>query len=797
MTSRIGSAATRKEDARFLTGRGCYAADMHVAGECHAVFVRSMRAHAHVKRLDVRRAIVLPGVVAVLTAEDLAADGPGALPLDFVVRNYDGRPMAAPERRALTGVRVRYAGEPLAIVVAESAALAKDAAEAVEIDYEDLPAVVELEQALSPDAPRLWDEAPGNVACEFHYGDRDAARVAFESAAHRVSLTLRNNRLAINPLEPRAALARYDPLDKRYTLVTSHQAPFPLRTQLAEAFGVQERSIHVISPDVGGGFGVKAPTYPEEAALLWAARRIGRPLKWACERSELFLSDAQARDHQTTIEIALDVDGRILAVRVDDLANLGAYVSSFGAGPPILGQASLLAGAYRIGAVAGRVRMVFTNTVPVDTYRGPGRAECAYMLERVIDVAARRAGLDPVELRRRNLVPPDAMPWKSPTGRIYHCGDFPAVFARALERADWRGFPARRAASRAAGRLRGFGVAYYVDHTGMGPSSVIMARGMKIPSYESALVRLDKDGAVSVVTGTHSHGQGLDTALAQIAATRLGVDIALVSVSHGDTAAIGYGRGSVGARSLLAGGAALCRALDKVIEKGRRIAAHRLECATADVEFRDGRYAVAGTDKCMSLAEVARSAYFPAGHPADGLEPGLEETAYWDPTQVSIPNGCHVCEVDIDGETGVVAVVSFVSIDDFGNIVNPMLVAGQVHGGVAQGIGQALLERCTYDPHSGQLLTGSLLDYCLPRADDLPFIEHETEPGHPCPTNPLGVKGCGEAGAIGAPPAVVNAVVDALSDLGIEHVDMPVTAEKVWRLLQTAKMREGGRPRDA
>jgi carbon-monoxide dehydrogenase large subunit len=782
----MGTPALREEDLRFLIGRGRYAGDIRLAAETHAAFVRSAFAHALVKRLDCAGAAACPGVVAVLTGEDLEADGPGPLPLDFMARNYDGRPMAAPKRFALSRGHARYAGEPLAIVVAESAYAARDAAEAVEVEYEELPAVVDLGHAIRAEAVRLWDEAPGNVACEFRYGDWEGVRKTFESAAHRVSLTLRNNRIVVNPLEPRAALAQYDPIDERYTLLTSHQAPFPLRTQLAEAFGIPEQRLRVISPDVGGGFGVKAPTYPEEAALLWAARRLGRPVKWVCERSELFLSDAQARDHLTTIEIALDAQANILAVRVDDLANLGAYVSSFGAGPPILGQASLLAGPYRTAVVAGRVRMVFTNTVPVDTYRGPGRAECTYMLERVMEVAARRLELEPAELRRRNLVPASAMPWKSPTGRIYHCGDFPAVFEKALDQADWRGFPARRAAARALGKLRGLGMAYYVDHTGMGPSSLIMSRGMKIPSYESALVRLNKDAGVTVVTGTHSHGQGLDTAFAQIVAGRLGVNIADVSVSHGDTAAIGYGRGGVGARSLLAGGAALSLALDKVIAKGRRIAAHRLECAPRDVEFRDGRYTVAGTDKWVPLAEVARNAYFPVSYPAGELEPGLEETAYWDPTQVSIPNGCHVCEVEIDRETSALAVVSFLSIDDFGNIVNPMLVAGQVQGGVAQGIGQALLEHCAYEASTGQLLSGSLLDYCLPRADNLPFIGHETHPGHPCPTNPLGVKGCGEAGAIGAPPAVINAIVDALKEYGVEHIDMPATPEKIWRLLRAS-----------
>ncbi|OGA14777.1 MAG: carbon monoxide dehydrogenase [Betaproteobacteria bacterium RIFCSPLOWO2_02_FULL_63_19] len=779
----IGASILRREDQRFLTGRGRYSADFQVPGEARAVFVRSAHAHAEVKNIDVSPALALPGVVAAYVGAELRAEGVGVVELDFITRNHDGRPMALPERYALSAGRVRYVGEPLAIVVADSEDAARDAAEAVEVTYEELPAAGDLRTALAPGAVQLWPEAPGNIACETRYGTWSEVERAFAVAAHRVRLELVNNRIAVNPIEPRAAIARFDEMDGRYTLITSHQMPFPLRTALSESLKVPELKVHVISPDVGGAFGVKGPNYPEELALLWAARRCRRPLKWVCERSEAFCSDTQARDRVTVIELALDAEARFLAVRVDDHANLGAFVSSFGAGPPILGQMGLIAGPYRTPLIAGRVRMVFSNTAPIDAYRGPGRAECCHMLERVVDLAARELGISPVEIRRRNMIPAEAMPWKAPTGRLYDSGDFAAVFERALARADWPGFEARRAGARSRGQLRGFGVSYYLDHTGIGPSDMILSRGMKMPTYESAHVRLNREGGVTVVTGTHTHGQGLETALAQIVAARLGVTVEEVEVLHGDTQDIGYGRGTVGARSLLVGGAALDVALTKIVDKGRRIAAHLLECAAADIGFERGRFAVQGTDRGVTLAEVAHAAYFPLRYPLKELEPGLEESGYWDPKVVAFPNGCHACEVEIDMDTGVLSVQCYVSVDDFGNVVNPLLVAGQVHGGIAQGLGQALLEHSIYDPGSGQLLTGSLVDYCLPRADDVPFIAHETYPGHPCTTNPLGVKGCGEAGAIGAPPALVNAVVDALGHLGVRHVDMPVKPQSLWRLM--------------
>jgi carbon-monoxide dehydrogenase large subunit len=779
----IGRPVLRKEDIRFITGRGRYTSDLAPAGALHAAFVRSPYACAELKAIDVTAALDSPGVVAVLTGEDLLADSVGVLALDFVARNFDGRPMATPPRRALSAGVVRYVGEPVAIVIAQTRHQAEDGVEAVAVDYDSMSAVVTMTEAVAPEAPILHPDAAGNVACDFRYGKWDEVEKAFAAAAHVVRLDHDNNRIAVNPLEPRSAVARYDPLEDRYSLLVSHQTPFPLRTQISEALKIPEQRLHVVSPDVGGGFGVKGPTYPEEVALVWAARRLGQTISWECRRSELFLSDAQARDHVTTIELALAHDGEFLAIRVNDLANLGAYVSSFGAGPPLFGQTGLLCGAYRTPLIAGRVRMVFTNTMPTDAYRGPGRAECAYMLERVVDVAARRIGMSPVELRRRNMIAAASMPWRTATDRLYDSGDFPAVFEKALRLAKVDDFPKRRLESGSRGKLRGLGIAYYIDHTGMGPSDLVMSRGMAIPTYESSIIRFNKDGGVTVVTGTHTHGQGLETALAQIVSDRLGVPISDIEVLHGDTRDIGYGRGTVGARSLLAGGAALDVAIDKLVEKGKKIAAHMLECATSDVEFRDRHFGVKGTDRRVPLSDVARAAYFPVNFPIKELEPGFEESGYWDPKAVAFPNGCHVCELEIDKETGTMEILDFVSVDDFGNIINPLLVAGQVHGGIAQGIGQAVKEHCVYEEGSGQLLTGSLMDYGLPRASDMPPFRHETHAGQPCTTNPLGVKGCGEAGAVGAPPAVINAVVDALSEFGVEHVDMPASPSKLWGLI--------------
>ena len=780
----IGARVLRQEDTRFLTGRGRYTDDLELPAQLHAAFARSPHGHAELRNIDPRSALKVAGVVAVFVGADLVADGVGVLELDFTAHWTDGRPMNVPPRRPLAVDRVRYVGEPVAVVVAGTLNAAKDGLDALHVEYEPLPVVVELDAAVSADAPCLWSASPGNIACELHYGDPGAVERLFAEAHRAVSVRLVNQRVAPNPLEPRAALALYEPLGSRYTLYVSHQAPFPLRDHLCATLGLAEDRMRVVSHDVGGGFGVKGPTYPEEVTLVWLSGKLRRPVRWRCERNELFLSDAQARDHVTSLEMAVDAEGRFLALRVDDLANLGAYVSSIGAGPPLFAQVLLAAGPYLTRAVSGRVRMVFTNTIPTDAYRGPGRAECTYMLERMADCVARELGVSPIEIRRCNLVPAAKMPYRSPLGRLYDSGDFPRGFERALAAAQAETFPARKADAAGRGRRRGIGISTYLDHTGMGPSDLIMSRGMRFGAYESAQVRLNRRGGVTVHTGTHSHGQGLDTAFAQLVSDRLGIPIAEVSVRHGDTDELGFGRGTVGARSLLAGGAAIAIALDKIVAKGRRIAAHAFECDAGDVVFERGVFSVAGTDKSIGIREIAERAYYPRRYPLRELD-GLDEGGYWDPTAVALPNGCYVCEVEIDVETGVVQIMQFVCVDDFGNIVNAMLVEGQVHGGIAQGLGQAALERVVYDSQSAQMLTGSLTDYALPRADDLPsFVTGHNS--HPTTTNPLGVKGCGEVGTIGAPAAYVNAVLDALADLRVRHLDMPLTSEIVWRAMHRA-----------
>jgi carbon-monoxide dehydrogenase large subunit len=778
----VGARVLRKEDARFLTGRGRYADDMRVEGAGHAAFVRSPYPHAKIRAIRFDQLEGAPGFIAAFHGEDLGAAGVKPIGIEFTPVGVDGKEIMVPSRWPLARERVRYVGEPVAVVLAETLRLAQDFAEQVVVDYEELPAVIDAAAAVTHGATVLWDAAARNVAVEMQYGNREAADHAFASAVHVVTLDLINNRLTVNPIEPRVAIATIDPASDRYTLYATHQNPFQLRTQLSEILNLSEKRLRVISEDMGGGFGVKGPMYPEEAVVLWACHRLGRAVRWTCLRSEAFLSDAHARDHVTHIEMACDADGRFLAIRVRDIANLGAYVSTFGAGPPIVAQAVLACGPYRIGAVDGRVRMVFTNTVPTDAYRGAGRPENTFMIERLVDCVACDLGIEPAELRRRNLITPEQIPYRTPLGRVYDSGDFPRNLALALEAIDYASFAARAEAVRSRGRLSGIGLSCFIEHSGMGPSGLLMSRGVRFGSYESAHVRLEPGGGAIVYTGTHSHGQGLETALAQLVAERLGIPIADIDVRHGDTSQLAYGRGTVGSRSLLAGGAAIAVALDKIETKARRIAAHLIECAESDLTFADGRFTVSGTDRAVSLAEVTRAAYFPLRYPLQELEPGLEEIAYWDPISVASPNGCHACEVEIDPETGSLAITRFIAVHDFGSIVNPIIVAGQVHGGVAQGIGQAKLEACHYDITSGQLFTGSFTDYAMPRAHDLPPIEALDNP-HPTPSNPLGVKGCGEAGAIGSPPAVVNAAVAALAGFGVRHLDMPLTSESIWRAL--------------
>ncbi|MCG5242645.1 xanthine dehydrogenase family protein molybdopterin-binding subunit [Azospirillum doebereinerae] len=783
----IGASVRRLEDQRFLTGRGRYTDDFKRPDMTHAVHVRSPYAHALVKGIDATEALAAPGVVAVLTGADMEADKVGSLPCGWQIHSKDGSPMKEPGHFPLARGRVRYVGDAVAVVIAETREQARDAAELVMVDYEELPAVASSTRAVEGAAALVHDDAPGNVCFDWHLGDKAAVDAAFARAEHVARIDLVNNRLVPNAMEPRAALGEYDASNGEYTLTTTSQNPHVIRLLMgAFVLGIPEHKLRVVAPDVGGGFGSKIFHYGEEAVVTWAARKIGRPVKWTADRSESFLTDAHGRDHVSHAEMAMDKDGRFLALRVSTLANLGAYLSTFAPSIPTYLYATLLAGQYKTPAIYAEVKAVFTNTAPVDAYRGAGRPEACYLIERLVDIAAGVAGLDRTEIRRRNFVPAEAMPYQTPVALQYDTGDFAKNLDIALPLVDYDGFAARKAASRATGKLRGIGFATYIEACGIAPSNVAGALGARAGLYESAEVRFHPTGSVTVFTGSHSHGQGHETTFAQLVAERFGVPIENVEIVHGDTAKIPFGMGTYGSRSLAVGGSALVKAMDKVERKARKIAAHMLEAAESDIEVKEGRFTVAGTDKSLGIGDIALQAYVPHNFPLDELEPGLDEQAFYDPKNFTYPNGCHVCEVEIDPDTGVTKVVAFAAVDDFGRIINPLVVEGQVHGGLVQGIGQALYENCVYD-ESGQLLTGSYMDYCMPRAEDVPSFTVRTHEDQPCTHNPLGVKGCGEAGTIGASAAVMNAVVDALSAYGVTHLDMPATPEKVWRVIQAAR----------
>ena len=780
----IGAAVRRVEDARYLLGRARYVADIGLPGELHCVLVRSPHAHAAVRAIDVAPALARPGVVAVFTGADMAADNVGPMRAFWIIRSADGRPMAEPQRFALARGHVRHVGEPVAAVFAESLLQAIDAAESVAADYAPLPTVTDARAALEPGVPQLHANASGNICFRWERGDAAAVERAFAGAAHVAALDLVNNRLVGAAIEPRAVLAVPDPATGRLTVHDSTQAPHLVRRFLAEELGLTETDLRVIAPDVGGGFGYKGKHYPEETIVAWAARRLRRPVKWVATRAESFLADNQARDHVTRAELALDGEGRFLALRVETFANLGAYVSTFGAAIPSAIYSSLLAGPYRTAAIHVTVTGVLTNTVPTDAYRGAGRPEACYVLERLADQVARDLNIDRAEIRRRNLIPVAAMPYKTPIGPTYDSGDFPAVLDRALDLADYRGFAARRRAA-PPGRLRGMGIACYVESSGVAPSRFAGALGARVGFFESAAIRVRPDGGVQAMLGTHSHGQGHETTFAQIIASRLGVPLAKVEIIEGDTDRVPFGTGTFGSRSIAVGGSALDRAAMKIIAKGKAIAAHLLEAAAVDVEFSGGWFGIAGTDRRIDFASVARAAHVPHDYPLETLEPGLDESAFYDPPNFAFSNGVHVAEVEIDRDTGVVHLVGYSAVDDVGTVINPMIVEGQIQGGVAQGVGQALIEHCAYDA-DGQLLSGSLMDYALPRADEVPPVASEFDESQPCTHNPLGAKGCGEAGSIAAPAAIVNAVLDALARLGVTDIAMPLTPERVWRALRVA-----------
>ncbi len=766
----------RVEDHRFLTGEGCYSADVAAEGAAWAVVVRSPHAHADILAIDIGEAETAPGVLGVFTGADLAADDLGHIPCLGSVEGKNGSGTIVPPHPALATGRVYYAGEPVALVVAETQAQARDAAELVEVDYRDLPSVNETALALDSSAPQIWPEAPGNIAVDWELGDAEAVARAFGRAAQVTELTLVNNRVAVNQIEPRAALGVYDRESGRLTLTTPSQGVHDMRAQLAEhIFKLPEDRIRVITPDVGGAFGSRGYCNSEQILVLWAARRLERPVRWTADRGECFFTDGQGRDHVSRAELALDAEGRFLGLRVSTAANMGAYVIHWGPWIPTEACSKILTGCYRLPAVHVEVKCVFTNMVPTDTYRGTGRAEGIHLLERLVDAAARDLGLSPAEIRRRNFIQPRHLPHTTPTGLTYDSGDFPAILEQSLTLADWPGAERRKAEAAAAGKLLGIGLA----------SHIATVSGL---NDEHARLRLDDDGGVTLFIGTQSSGQGHATAYAQLAGERLGVPHDLVRVRQGDSDHIPRGGGTSGSRSLLMGGLAIQGAADALVEKARGLAARLMQADGAELTFAGAAFTVTGTDRGVTLAEIARAVEV-AGETRlpEGTTGPIEASHDAEVAPMTFANGCHICELSVDPETGQIEIQSYVVVDDYGRVINPPLCTGQVHGAVAQGIGQALLERVVYDGENGQLLTGSLMDYCLPRADDLPAFQVTLVDDTHCKTNALGVKGAGEIGAIAAAPAVMNAVIDALAPLGVRHLDMPATPERVWRAIKSAE----------
>ena len=767
----IGQSLKRFEDVRLLRGEGRFHHDVNLPGQAHMVVVRSTHAHARIRSIDTSAAAAAPGVVAVLTGADLARDGLSTMKMTLKRKRPDGSPMWAPPHRGLTQDRVRYVGDPIALVVAETVALAEDAAEAVRVNYEPLPSVTSTADAIG--GPAVWDECSDNVSNLFEVGDKAATDAAFARAARVIRRRYVITRVHAQYIEPRGALGVYDRGDDRYTLYADVQYPHRVRNALAtNIFQIPEHQIRVIVGDVGGAFGTKGWQYAEHRLTLWAARKLGRPVKWACERREAIPADEHARDNVSNAELALDAEGRFLALRVKTLANVGAYVSSDRNLLATFANVPTLVGVYAFPAAHAQVLAVLTNTNSTAPYRGAGRPESTYVIERLIDDAARELRMDRVELRRKNLIPPEAMPYKTALGVTYDCGEFGRNMDDALKLADVEGFPARLQASRQRGRLRGWAVVNPIEQ----------AAG---PQPEFAEIRFSPSGSATVLMGTKNQGQGHETTFKQILHERLGIDPAEVRYIDGDTDRVAFGMGTMGSRSTVIGGSALWTAADKVIAKGRKIAARLLEAAEADIVFADGRFAVTGTDRAVTIKEVARAAFVPTQLPP-GLEPGLYETGTFAPKTDTWPNGCHVCEVEVDPDTGAVTLASYVIVDDVGTVINPLTLKGQIHGGVAQGVGQALMEQVVYEPESGQLLTASFMEYAMPRAEDFCDVHIESSPV-PTKLNPLGAKGAGEAGTVGALPAVINAVMDALAPLGVRALDMPASGERVWAAIQAAK----------
>ncbi len=771
----IGQPVPRSEDPKLLRGEGRYTDDISLSGQAYAVMVRSRHAHATIRGIDSTEARAMPGVLGVYTQADLEAAGFGPLKCPIAFPNRDGTPMKTPPRPALARDKVRFVGEAVAFIVAETAAQARDAAEAVIFDVEELPAVTDPVAALAPGAPQVHADAPGNLVLDYHYGDADAVNAAFARAAHVTRLEIVSNRVVVNAMEPRAAIGSYDPDTQRWTLHVGCQGVFGLRASLAkDVLNVPPDKVHVLTGNVGGSFGMKAPVYPEYPCLLFAARALGRPVKWTDERSESFVSDHHGRDHQRIAELALDAEGNFLAVRLTGYGNAGAFI--YPPLPATINAVKNVVDVYRTPAIEVNSKIVFTNTTPIAAYRGAGRPEGNYYMERLIDTAAREMGIDRVELRRRNHIAPQAMPWKAPSGMLYDSGDFTGVLDDALKAADWQGFDKRRQESRARGRLRGRGIGSYLEVTAP-------------PSKEMGGIRFEADGTVTMISGTLDYGQGHASPFAQVLVEKLGIPFDRLRLLQGDSDQLKAGGGTGGSRSALVAGQAFVEASAQVIERGRQIAAHILEAAAADIEFSRGRFTIAGTDRSIGILELAERLRSGMSLPPD-VPSSLDVAHVSDNPPSSFPNGCHIAEVEIDPDTGAVDVVRYAMVNDFGTVINPLLVEGQAHGGVVQGIGQALMEHTVFNDE-GQPLTGSYMDYALPRAVHAPDFRVQNHPV-PCKSNILGIKGCGEAGCAGALPAVMNAVIDALQEHGIRHIDMPATPEKIWRALH--EPREETRP---
>ena len=772
----FGRAVQRLEDGRFIQGRGRYVDDVILPRQSYAAFVRTPYAHARIAGIDGSEALAMPGVVRIITGADLLDAGIPAMPCGWMIHSRDGEPMKVGVRHVIATDTVRYVGEPVALVIAETRDQARDAADAVAVDYDELPTVVDIADAIGAGAPQLHADIAHNLAFDWEIGDEAATDAAMENAAHKIALTLRNNRLIPNAIEPRACNADWDPLDEKLTVWMTHQNPIGMRMFFAAAYGLAaEQKLRIISPDVGGGFGSKAHNCPEEVAVAFAAKQVARPVKWTCERTEAFLSDVHGRDHLTTATLGLDAEGRFLALKVDTLANMGGYLCSTGSLIPTYMYATMLSGQYVIPAIHNRTRAIYTNSCPVDAYRGAGRPEAAYVIERIVNLAAQTLGMDQAEIRRRNFI--REFPYQTPVIYTYDSGNYEAGLDQALDLADYAGFPARKAEAATRGKLRGIGVAAYVEACGIGPTAMLAKLGGGAGMWDSAEVRVNPVGSVEVLSGAHSHGQGHATTIAQLVSDKFGVPMANIAVVQGDTDRVQAGTGTYGSRASV-GMSAASRACDKIIAKGRRIAAHMMAVSEDSISFEDGLFSSPATNRTVPFGEMAFAAHAANAFPTDIIEPGLVENSFFDPPNFTYPSGVYVAEVEIDPETGVTEVIAFSAADDFGVIANPMIVEGQVHGGVTQGIGQALWEECRHDPETAQLLTASFMDYGMPRADGLPDFKLAFG-CTPSPSNPLGMKGCGEAGAIGSPPAIINAICNAL---GIDHLDMPARPERVWQI---------------